>query len=105
MHYDPKRELILTCDASAYGVGAVLAQKDSEDNEHPIAFASHSLAPAEKNYSQLDKEALAIIFAVKRFHQYIFGCTFVIITDDRPLLGLFGPDRPIPQLASARIQR
>ena len=104
-HYDPKRELILTCDASAYVVGAVLAQKDSEDNEHPIAFASRSLAPAEKNYSQLNKEALAIIFAVKRFHQYIFGRTFVIITDHRPLLGLFGPDRPIPQLASARIQR
>ena len=102
-HYDPKRELILTCDASAYGVGTFLAQKDSEDNEHPIAFASRSLAPAEKNYSQLDKEA--IIFAVKCFHQYIFGRTFVIITDHRPLLGLFGPDRPIPQLASARIQR
>ena len=95
----------MACDASAYGVGTVLAQKDSEDNEHPIAFASRSLAPAEKNYSQLDKEALANIFAVKSFHQYLFGCTFVIITDHRPLLGLFGPDRPIPQLASAGIQR
>ena len=90
-HYDPKRELILTCDASAYGIGAVLPQKASEDNEHPIAFASRSLAHAETNYSQLDKEASAIIFAVKRFHQYIFGRTFVIITDHRPLLGL--PDQ------------
>ena len=104
-HYDPSRELIVTCDAFAYGVGAVLAQKDSQDIEHPIAFASRSLAPAEKNYSQLDKEALAIIFSVKRFHQYLFERTFVIVTDHRPLLGLFGPDRPIPQLASARIQR
>ena len=95
----------MTCDTSGYGVGSVFAQKDSDDNEHPIAFVSRSLAPAKKNYSQLDKEALAIIFAVKCFHQYLFGRTFVIIADHRPLLELFGPDRPIPQLASARIQR
>jgi len=60
-HYDPSKPLILACDVSPYGVGAVLSHKPGYD-ELPIAFASRSLAPAKKNYSQIDKEALAIVW-------------------------------------------
>lgn len=73
--------------------------------ERPIAYASKSLSDAKKNYSQLDKKALAIVFGVKRFHQYIYGRRFTLITDHRPLLAILGPKSGIPPLAAARMQR
>ena len=68
VHYDPDRELLLSCDAFPYGIGAVLSQMTPDNEEKPIAFASRSLAPAECKYSQLDKEGLSIIFGVRKFH-------------------------------------
>ena len=85
VHYDPSEEVIVACDASPYGVGAVLSHREANGQEKPIAFASRSLAVAEKKYSQLEKEGLAIVFAVKRFHQYLFGQHFIILSDHKPL--------------------
>ena len=104
-HYDPTQTLVLACDASPYGIGAVLSHTFKDGSERPIAYASRTLGPAEKWYSQLDKEGLAIIFGVKRFHQYIAGCHFTILSDHKPLQHLFRETSGIPTLASARVQR
>ena len=105
VHFDPEKQVILSCDASPYGVGAVLSHQMDDGSEKPVAFASRSLSPAEKKYSQLEKEGLSIIFGVKKFHDYLLGRKFLILSDHKPLQHLFSATRPVPPLASARIQR
>ena len=104
-HFDPKLKIKLDCDASPFGVAAVLSHVFLDGSERPIAYASRSLTQAEKNYSQLDKEALAIIFGIKRFHPYLYGNHFVLVTDHKPLLSILGPKSEVPSLAAARLQR
>lgn len=103
-HYDPEAELCLAVDASPTGLGAVLSQKVG-NVERPVAFASRSLTPAERNYSQLDREALGIIYGIKRFHYYVYGRKFTLFSDNLPLCHILSPKKGLPGLAAARIQR
>ena len=104
-HYDPNELLILAADASAYGVGAVISHHFPDGTEQPIAYASRTLSDSERNYSQIDKEALSLVFGIKRFHNYLYGRQFTILTDHQPLTSILGPKQGIPPLAAARMQR
>ena len=73
VHFDSACDLSLACDASAYGLGVVLSHKMSDGSDKPIGYASRTLSAAEQNYSQLEKEGLACVFGVKKFHNYLFG--------------------------------
>ena len=104
-HYDPNLKLCLAGDASAYGVGAELSHVYPDGSERPIAYASRTLNSSERNYAQVEKEALSLVFGVKRFHQYIYAREFTLVTDQWPLTTILGPKHNIPSLAAARLQR
>nr|VZH98615.1 unnamed protein product [Spirometra erinaceieuropaei] len=103
--FEADKETIVQADASDYGLGGVLLQKDADGRVQPIMHAARSLTKAERNYSQIEKEALAIIFAVQRFHLFIYGRPFTLHTDHQPLKFLWGANRGVPQNIARRIQR
>ena len=105
VHYQNSLPLKLDTDASHYGVGAVISHVFPNGEEKPIAFASRTLNKSERNYAQIEKEALSIIFGIKKFHQYLYGRKFSLVTDHKPLVTLLGPKTGIPTLAAARLQR
>ena len=104
-HYDVGKQIRLACDASSYGIGAVISHVMDDDSERPIAMASRTLTKAERGYAQLEKEGLSLIFGVKKFHMYLYGKSFTLITDHLPIVKILGPKTGIPALAADRMQR
>lgn len=82
---DFDRTFILQADASDIGVGAVLAQENETGEKHPIAYSSRKLLPRESKYSTIEKECLAIVWAITKFQEYLYGKEFVLETDHQPL--------------------
>ena len=103
-YYSADKKLVLAYDASCYGVGAMISHVEN-GQERPIAFASRTLEKAERNYSQIEREALGIIFGVGRFHKYLYGRKFLLQTDAKPLKTILGPKSALPATAASRMQR
>jgi len=95
--YNVDKPVLITCDASQSGLGAVLLQED-----RPIAYASRALTDAETRYAQIEKELLAIVFAFSKFHQYVYGKEALVESDHRPLESIM--KKPLAA-APPRLQR
>src|SRR4051812_23925424 len=82
---DPKKEFIVTTDASDFAIGAVLSQGNDRGQLQPIAFESRKLSPAEQNYAVHEKELLPIVHAIKTWQVYLDGRHFTVQTDHASL--------------------
>ena len=82
------KPFIVQTDACDLGIGAVLSQLDEDGEERPVAYASRKLLPRETRYATIEKECLAIVWALKQFRIYLYGMPFVIETDHKPLIWL-----------------
>jgi len=89
-HYNAKLDTIVSADASSYGLGAVLLQKQPNNHWRPVAYHSRALTETEQRYAQIEKEALATTWACERFSDYLVGKSFHIQTDHKPLVPLLG---------------
>lgn len=105
VHFNPRLPIVLSTDASQNAVAGVLSHIFENGDMKPIAFVSRALRTSERNYSTIEKEALAIIFSVTKLRQYLLGIHFELQTDHKPLESIFGENKGLPVMAAARIQR
>ena len=87
--FDPNLDTVVSADASSYGLGAVLLQRQQSGELKPVAYISRSMTPTEQRYAQIEKEALAFTWACERLSDYLIGMKFHIHTDHKPLVPLF----------------
>ncbi len=99
-YFDKESKTQVIADAGPVGLGAVLVQHQ-QGEYRVVCYASKSLTDIERRYSQTEKEALALVWACERFHAYLYGAEFELITDHKPLQFIYSP-RSKP---SARIER
>ena len=98
-YYNPSAETVVIVDGSPVGVGAILTQKQDDASFRPVAYGSKALTPTQSKYSQTEREALAVLFACQKYHYYLHGMHFDIITDHKPLLGIYSPTaNPPPRI-------
>ncbi|XP_053395598.1 uncharacterized protein K02A2.6-like [Mercenaria mercenaria] len=104
-HYNPDLPVRLATDASPVGISGILSHVMPDGSEKPIAFASRTLTKTEQKYAQVDREALAAYYFVKRFYTYLYGRKFTLIVDCQALLSIFSPQKQIAVTTAARVQR
>ncbi len=101
-YFDIEKDTYLIADASPIGISAILAQSSKDEPQKVIAYASRALTPVEGRYSQTEKEALSIVWGTENFHMYLYGKSFNLIADHKPLGVIYGNPKSKPSL---RIER
>ena len=96
---DYKKPFVVCTDASSKAVGAVLSQLDDNGREHPVHYASRVLSGTEVKYSAFEREALAVIFALKKFRHYLLSMRFKLYTDHQALKYVFNMKDPHGRIA------
>ena len=104
-HSEPTLDIIVASDASSSGIGAYILHKLPDGSRKAVAQASRFLLLAEKQYSQIEKEALGIIFGVTKFHRYLQRRRFKLQTDSKPLITIFGSNKGLPVYTTNRLLR
>ena len=104
-HFDPNQEVVVSNDASYNGIGAGILLKYKDGTMKAVTCASRSRQPAKIKYSQIKKENLAIIYAVKKFHKYIHGRSFTLQTDHRALIRIFGSKKGLPTYTANTVHK
>uniref|UniRef100_A0A0K0FHM8 RNA-directed DNA polymerase n=1 Tax=Strongyloides venezuelensis TaxID=75913 RepID=A0A0K0FHM8_STRVS len=104
--FDEKKIVVLTCDASEFGLGSVLLLRDPvSKRERPFAHASRTFSASQRNWAQIDKEAAALVFGVTKFQDFLLGRKFILQTDSKPLTYLFGDKMGLPVTALKRVDK
>lgn len=96
--FDPKKDMTLTTDASEHSISGILSQEG-----HPIMYLSRRLTNTKFNYSNIQKEALAIVWTTTRAQQFLIGKKFLLRSDHRPLEFIFNPRKELPKATTSRI--
>ena len=79
------KDFTIRTDASSTGLGAVLLQRGADELLHPVLYASRKLLDRETRYAAVERECLAVVWAIDKFHRYVYGRQFFVETDHRPL--------------------
>ena len=95
-YFDPSKSTEIIVDSSPVGLGAIFTQEGKI-----VSYASRALTDVEQRYSQTDRKMLAVVYGVESYHLYLFGSTFTVVTDHKPLLGILKSRKP----ATARVER
>nr|VZI10862.1 unnamed protein product [Spirometra erinaceieuropaei] len=104
-HNDPRLPIVVAADDSNHGVGDVISHTFPHGSEKAIMHASRTLIPAGKNYGQIEKEALVLVFVVKTVQELLYGRNFTLLTGHKPLLSIFGSKKGISVYSASRLQR
>ena len=104
-HYDPNLPIVIAADASSKGVGVTISHVFPDGTEQVIRHSSKSLTPTQQGYSQIEREGYALFYGVVINHLFVYGRHFILRTDHKPLLKIFGSKNGLPKHSGNRLAR